>query len=126
MELVSTAESIASIVSEPNIIAITNHLKSGRYVRIMKNPGSGTAENAMLKKHNGSTGLYIVRACYSIHGKDISIQCLYMILLVVEAGVLHYFLKGLVVLGWELLWPIAWCAPVNGTVAELTNFLLKL
>ena len=113
--MIST-ESISSIISKPNIIAVSNKLESRSNVRVMNNPSCGTAKKTMLEKYNRGSWLSILVACYPIYSQNISIRCSYEMLFIYKSCFFNYFLKCLIIFGWFLSWPVSRGTPVNSTI----------
>ena len=62
-----SAKSCSSIISKPNIITMSHHLKSWSYVWVMNDPGCSATQESMLKKNNGCSRFSVLFASNSVY-----------------------------------------------------------
>ena len=117
--MVST-ESISSIIAKPNIIAMSNELESWGNIRVMNDPGCGTAEKTMLEKYNWSSWFCVLITCHPIYGENVSIGGSYKMLFIYKSCIFNYFLKCLIKFGRFFPWSVSRSSPVYCTIIMLS------
>ena len=97
--LVAAAEGRPAVVAQPHVIALTNHLKRWRDVRIVYDPGRHAGQQAVLEEHNRGVRPSVLLVSDAIHSQDVAVFRLDLVLFVLEPSAFDYLLKGLEVLG---------------------------
>ena len=117
----AAAEGRPTVVSQPHIIALTNHLKRRRDVRIVYDPSRHARQQAMLEEYYRGVGPGVLLVRNTIHRQYVAIFRFDFVLLVLEASILDNFLKRLEVFGGARPGPVAVSSPIYCAILEFAD-----